>query len=235
MNNFNKTPLALIPIIVIAAVFAIYLGLSFPIQSSSTRNTTTTTTSSTKATHFSTSTNASISDWEFAVSIVNANGNATVNYNLSYTGDSNGSFELGVPVAVTVVKDQNNSPVWSTVSTALLRLVNVTYGQSFTYSDTVPAGVLLPGVNYTFVVRPQLNSNTGMYLGNQLQLIFTVTGLGQTSNSTVISASTKSNITETYVTTIEITSIYSTSNTTYTRVETIPIYNYGGTTTSKTS
>ncbi len=80
-------------------------------------------------------------------------------------------LNLDIPIAVTEVKDVNGDVIWSTISTALLRIVNVTYGQSFTSTDNV-SGVLQEGKSYTFDVRPQINSQTGEFLGGQLQLSF---------------------------------------------------------------
>ena len=160
--------------------------------------------------------------------VVNGNKNATVNSNLTYVGTAD-SFGLGVPVAVTLVKDQKGNPIWSTVSTALLRLVNVTNGESFTYSETIPSGVLVSGEIYTINVRPQLNSRTGGFIANQLEVGFLIR-LEQTANSSVTEST--SNSLETHVSVIEITTIYATSNTTYTRVETSTISWYGNTTTT---
>jgi hypothetical protein len=91
---------------------------------------------------------------------------------------------------VTEVKDINGDVVWSTVSTALLRIVNVTYGQSFTSTDNI-SGVLQEGKSYTFDVRPQLNSQTGEFLGGQLQLSFEITiPLSATQYTSLVTSNT---------------------------------------------
>ena len=96
---------------------------------------------------------------------------ATVSSNLTYTGSQNGTIELGYPVALTEVKNVNGDVIWSTISTALLRIVNVTYGQSFTSTDNV-SGVLQTGKSYTFDAWPQIHSQNGEFIGNQLLLSF---------------------------------------------------------------
>jgi len=131
---------------------------------------------STTTGEFQVATGTSIPSWEFVVRIVAKNAYlVTVASNLTYTGSENSAtYELGVPIAVATVRNQSGGVVWSTIATALLRTVNVTYGQSFTYSDNVTPGKLEAGGNYTFEVRPQLNADNGEYLGNQLVLSFVV-------------------------------------------------------------
>jgi len=130
-----------------------------------------------------TGTGTSIPGWEFLVRIVITGSDAMVSSNLTYTGSQNGTIELGYPIAVTEVKDVNGDVIWGAISTALLRTVNVTYGQSFTSSDNV-SGVLQAGKSYTFDVRPQINAPSGEYLGDQLQLSFSITIPPNTSQET---------------------------------------------------
>jgi len=128
-------------------------------------------------------TGTSIPGWEFLVRIVISGTDATVSSNLTYTGSTEATFALGDPFAVTMVENSSGDVIWSTVSTALLRLVNVTYGQSFIFTQNVSAGVLQSGGSYTFITRPQLNAQSGVFLGDELQLSFNVTVPGSTEET----------------------------------------------------
>ena len=147
----------------------------------------------TYSTESMTGTGTSIPGWEFLARIVITGSDAMVNSNLTYTSSGNATIELGYPIAVTVVRDTNGDAIWSTISTALLRIFNVTYGQSFTSTVNV-SGVLQAGKSYIFDVRPQINSPTGEFLGGQLQLSFEIaippieTSL-VTSNTSVLATS----------------------------------------------
>ena len=191
----SVAPLSLIVIILIVLMFGIYLSVSLttttPLTTSQTgssgtgiatifstplRSSSSTLTTSTITSEFQVATGTSIPNWEFIVRIVAKSANLiTISSNLTYTGSQPGAtYELGSPIAVAQAHNQTGSTVWSTVATALLRRVNVTYGELFTYSENVTSGKLQAGGNYTFEVRPQLNAANGQYLGNQLALSFVV-------------------------------------------------------------
>ena len=115
---------------------------------------------------------ATAGGWQFTVTETQAEIAIGVAANLTYIGNNNATYAFGVPLVMTEIQASNGTIVWSEITTELLRLQNVSRGETFSDSEQVPTAELQLGQSYELLVHPQLSGNGVSWQGLQVNFNF---------------------------------------------------------------
>ena len=99
------------------------------------------------------------SEWHFEAIVSQNESGIVVQSNLTSIINRTRTAIFGDPIVTVVVKQLNGTVVYSPVITALARIVNVSFGQSFLTTQQIQVA-LQPHETYNFVITPQVGDNS---------------------------------------------------------------------------
>ncbi len=152
----------------------------------------TTTSLSEKLSGTSNRSTVSNSEWHFEATVAQNESGIAVQSNLTSIVNKTRSAIFGDPIFIVVIRQLNGSVVYSPVITALARIVNVSFGQSFLSTQQIQVA-LQAHETYNFVITPQVgdNSTSGAPgVSIEFTTLFTET-TATASNLSAVASSTK--------------------------------------------
>lgn len=99
------------------------------------------------------------SEWHFEANVSQNESGITVQSNLTSIVNRTRTAIFGDPVVIVVIKQLNGTIVYSPVITALARIVNVSFDQSFVSTHQIQVALQAHQI-YVFVIIPQVGDNS---------------------------------------------------------------------------